>query len=59
MSAPRNRTPVATPLRAVTETRNDRPRPASAGNLPLELSSFVGREHEISEIVGILGTPGC
>jgi predicted ATPase len=55
MSAPRNRTPVATPLRAVTETRNDRPRPASAGNLPLELSSFVGREHEISEIVGILG----
>ena len=28
---------------------------ASKGNLPLELSSFVGREREISQIRGVMG----
>jgi hypothetical protein len=31
------------------------PKAACGGNLPLETTSFVGRERELAEVVGLLG----
>ena len=45
---PRTRRRVGGPPR-----RADRP-PRGAGNLPLQLTSFVGRERELGEVIGLL-----
>ena len=39
--------------------RGDGPKAARGGNLPLETTSFVGREWELAEVVGFLGGLVC
>ena len=53
MKASTRSTRAANPLRIVADGRDDSPA-APEGNLPPVLTSFVGRERELSEVEGLL-----
>jgi hypothetical protein len=51
----KSRASTGNPLRAVVGERDDGSKAALEGNLPLETTSFVGRERELREVEGLLG----
>jgi|SRR5215212_9298698 DNA-binding CsgD family transcriptional regulator len=51
----RSQASTGNPLRVVAGGRDDGSKTAQRGNLPLETTSFVGRERELGEVEELLG----